>query len=56
MRDPVMVALTNLEAALERDEPGAVDLAERVLPVLWALAGAPPLVPPDPPLALMEVA
>ena len=56
MRDPVMIALTNLEAALNRDEPGAAVLAEKCLPVLWALAGAPPLVPPDPPLALMEVA
>ena len=44
-----LVAIENLDAALQSDAPGAEELADKVGAVLWVLAGMPPLVPPPPP-------
>lgn len=47
-----LLAIERLDAALQGDVPGAEALAEKVGPVLWALAGSPHLDPPDLPPAL----
>lgn len=62
--DAALLAIDRLNTALQgkRMTRTAADLAERIGPVLWALAGAPELTPPEPPpepppaLALREVA
>ena len=53
--DAALLAIERLDAALQGNKRGAVTLAEKVGPVLWLLAGAPPLEPPDPPPALAKL-